>query len=107
MRARLPQRAWWRPRFTSHPQEEIEGRRQKPMARVIEMPPRPLVYSIPLAQAVYCENCVTISNSRPDRCGVCGSEAVLRVEPVLNRDPDPPGRASFPIQLSRLRAVGA
>lgn len=50
------------------------------MARVIEMHSRPLIYSIPLAQAVYCENCVTISNSRPDRCGVCGSEAVVRVE---------------------------
>ena len=41
---------------------------------------------------------------RPYRCGVCGSEAVLRVEPILNH-PDPPGRTSFPIQFSRLRAV--
>ena|SRR5882724_3981832 len=44
---------------------------------------------------------------RPYRCGVCGSEAVLRVEPILNREPDPPGRASLPIRFSPLRAVGA
>jgi len=77
------------------------------MAKVLEIRTKPAICSIPLSQAVYCENCNTISNSRPYCCGVCGSEAVLRVEPILNRDPDPPGRASFPIQFSRLRAVGA
>ena len=60
------------------------------MARIVEIRAEPLIYSIPLAQAVFCENCVTVSNSRPDRCGVCGSEAVLRLEPILNRTPDPP-----------------
>lgn len=60
------------------------------MAKVVEIRAVPLIYSIPLALAVYCENCVTISNSRPDRCGVCGSEAVLRLEPILNRMSDPP-----------------
>ena len=58
------------------------------MAKVIEIHTEHLTYSIPLAHAVYCENCVTISNSRPDRCGVCGSEAELRVEPILNRTPE-------------------
>jgi len=78
------------------------------MARVIEMHPHPLIYSIPLAQAVYCENCVTISNSRPDRCGVCGSEAVLRVEPILNRPPDPPPAVAMQrIRLFQVRAVSA
>ena len=60
------------------------------MAKIVEIRAEPLIYSIPLAQAVFCENCVTVSNSRPDRCGVCGSEAVLRLEPILNRTPDPP-----------------
>ena len=60
---------------------------------------QPAICSISLHQAVYCKYCNTISNSRPYRCGVCGSEAVLRVEPILNRDPDPPGRASFPIHV--------
>ena len=77
------------------------------MAKVVEIRTEPAICSIPLHQAVYCENCNTISNSRAYRCGVCGSEAVLRVEPILNRDPDPPGRASFPAQLSLLRVVGA
>jgi hypothetical protein len=74
------------------------------MAKVLEIRTQPAICGIPLHQAVYCENCNTISNSRPYRCGVCGSEAVLRVEPILN-DPDPPGRASFPVQFSRIRAV--
>ena len=77
------------------------------MAKVIELCTEPAICSIPLKQAVYCENCNTISNSRPDRCGVCGSGAVLRVEPILNRNPEPPGRASFPIQFSLLHAVAA
>ena len=78
------------------------------MARVIEMHPHPLIYSIPLAQAVYCENCVTISNSRPDRCGVCGSEAVLRVELILSRPPDPPRAVAMQrIRLFQVRAVSA
>jgi hypothetical protein len=69
------------------------------MAKVVEIRTEPAICSIPLHQAVYCENCNTISNSRPDRCGVCGSEAVLRVEPILNRDPDPPGRALLPYPI--------
>jgi hypothetical protein len=31
----------------------------------------------------------------------------LRLEAILNRDPDPPGRAAFPLHFTRLRAVGA
>ena len=60
------------------------------MTKVIEIYAQPPICSIPLKQAVYCENCKTISNSRPYRCGVCGSEAVLRVEPILDRNPEPP-----------------
>jgi hypothetical protein len=77
------------------------------MAKIIELPVRPAICSIPLDQAVYCENCKTISNSQPYRCGVCNSEAVLRVEPILNRNPDPPSQAAPQIQFSRLRVVGA
>ena len=76
------------------------------MARVFEMHPRPPIYSIPLMLAVYCENCVTISNSRPDRCGVCGSEAVLRVEPILNPTPDPPPAVAMQrVRLFQLKAA--
>jgi hypothetical protein len=77
------------------------------MPKVVEIHMEPEICSIPLHLAIYCENCNTISNSRPYRCGVCGSKAVLRLEPILNREPDPPGRASPPIRFSQLRAVGA
>jgi hypothetical protein len=77
------------------------------MPKVVEIRTEPAICSIPLYLAVYCENCNTISNSPPYRCGVCGSEAVLRVEPILNREPDPPGQASSPIEFSLVRAIGA
>jgi hypothetical protein len=76
------------------------------MAKVIELAATAAICSIPLKVAVYCENCNTVSNSRAQRCGVCGSEAVLRLEAIINRDPDPPGRAAFSLHFSRLRAVG-
>ncbi|MGH9615245.1 MAG: hypothetical protein ACRD28_00790 [Acidobacteriaceae bacterium] len=77
------------------------------MGKLIELPSEPAFCSIPLKLAVYCENCETISNSRPYRCGVCDSEAVVRVEPVFNRNPEPPATAAVPLKLSVLRAVGA
>jgi hypothetical protein len=77
------------------------------MPKVVEIRTEPAICSIPLHLAVFCENCNTISNSRPYRCGVCGSGAVLRVEPIFNRNPEPPGQTSFPIEFSLLRAVGA
>ena len=77
------------------------------MPKIVEIRREPAICSISLHQAIYCENRNTISNSRAYRCGVCGSEAVLRVEPILNREPDPPGRALLPIRFSLLCAVGA
>ena len=78
------------------------------MAKIVEIRAEPLIYSIPLAQAVFCENCVTVSNSRPDRCGVCGSEAVLRLEPILNRTPDrPPVLAMARSRAFHLKAISA
>jgi hypothetical protein len=71
------------------------GRREttRRMPRVFPIHSEPLICSIPLKLAVCCENCETISNSRPHRCGVCDSEAVLRVEPsstaILIRPPMP------------------
>ena len=66
---------------------------------------RDLQYSAALGGLL--RNCNTISNSRPYRRRVCGSEAILQVESILNREPDPPDRTSFPIRFSPLRAVGA
>jgi hypothetical protein len=77
------------------------------MAKAIPTHSESLIFSIPLKLAVYCENCETISNSRPHRCRVFGSDAVLRVEPILNRGPDPPAHAAHRLKLSLIRAVHA
>jgi hypothetical protein len=78
------------------------------MGKLIELLPDPPFCSIPLKDAVYCENCNTISNSRPFRCGVCSSEAVLRVAPIFDRDPEPaPAAATPPRAFFLLRAIGA
>lgn len=45
--------------------------------------------SIPVESAIYCENCETVSNSGWDRCGVCGSEAILYLIHMI--DGPPPG----------------
>jgi RNA polymerase subunit RPABC4/transcription elongation factor Spt4 len=51
----------------------------------------PGLVSIPLEKAVYCENCRMVSSSARHRCGLCGSDQIVRlafliVEPL---DPDP------------------
>ena len=60
------------------------------MAKVIEWNTEVPTCSIPLELVLYCVNCNTISNSRPHECEVCGSEAVLRVQPILDPDPESP-----------------
>ena len=55
--------------------------------------------SIPVETAVYCENCETVSNSGRDRCGVCGSEAILSLLHMIDGPPpsDPGPAAPAPI----------
>jgi hypothetical protein len=43
--------------------------------------------SIPVETAIYCENCETVSNSGRDRCGVCGSEAILPLVHMISGPP--------------------
>jgi len=76
------------------------------MAKAIPIHFEPLIYSILLKLAIYCENCETISNSRSHRCGVCDSESVLRVEPILNLGPDSPADVAYRLKLFLVRAVG-
>lgn len=47
--------------------------------------------SIPVEATVYCENCETVSNSGRDRCGVCGSEAILSLVHLIGGPPHSPG----------------
>jgi hypothetical protein len=47
--------------------------------------------SIPVEMAIYCENCETVSNSSRDRCGVCGSQAILSLVRMIDGPPTSPG----------------
>jgi hypothetical protein len=51
-------------------------------------------FSIPVEQAIYCENCETVSNSARRRCGVCGSEAIFSLTTLI--DGPPPGPSAGP-----------
>jgi hypothetical protein len=77
------------------------------MAKLFELPAEQSICCIPLKHAVYCRACLMVSNSRPLLCGLCGSGRVMRLEEVLNRNPDPPAQSSRVSELSLVKAVGA
>jgi ATP sulfurylase len=77
------------------------------MAKLLELPTDRGICAIPLEHAVYCRECQTVSNSRPHECGLCGSGKVIRLEGILNGNPDPPAKGCHPAKLSLVRAVGA
>jgi len=56
------------------------------MRNVLMIRREPGLVSIPVENAVYCENCETISTSTGQRCGLCGSEKIVR---FALRTPDP------------------
>jgi hypothetical protein len=49
----------------------------------------PGLVSIPLEKAVYCENCEMVSSSARQRCGLCGSEEIVRMAPLFPAPLDP------------------
>lgn len=49
----------------------------------------PGLVSIPLKKAVYCESCEMVSSSAQQRCGLCGSEQIIRLAPLIPRPRDP------------------
>lgn len=51
-------------------------------------------FSIPVEQAIYCENCETVSNSARRRCGVCGSEAIFSLITLIDGPPPGPSAGS-------------
>lgn len=77
------------------------------MAKLFQLPVEQSICCIPLNHAVYCQGCQTVSNSRPTQCQLCGSERVVRLEPILDGSPDPPAQASRAVGLSLVRAVSA
>jgi hypothetical protein len=77
------------------------------MAKFFQVPAEQSICCIPLKHAVYCRNCLIVSNSRPHLCGLCGSNSVLRLEAIVNGSPNPPAQESRGIRLALVRAVGA
>jgi hypothetical protein len=59
------------------------------MCNVRMIRPEPGLVSIPVEKAVYCENCETISSSGRQRCGLCGSERVVQLAPLVSPPLDP------------------
>jgi hypothetical protein len=65
----------------------------------------PGLVSIPLDQAVLCENCKRVSNSAWRRCGSCGSGKLVELAPLLGGPWEPrPGSPATPCVLLRLAA---
>jgi len=58
------------------------------MRNVTMIRTEPGLVSIPVEKAVYCENCETVSTSAQKRCGLCGSEQIIELAPILT-EPDP------------------
>lgn len=53
--------------------------------------------SIPVEKAIYCENCETVSTSVERRCGLCGSEQIIRLAPLIPKPWDPGPAPAFAI----------
>ena len=77
------------------------------MAKLLELPSDRGICAIPLKHAVYCQRCRTVSNSRPSECHLCGSDRVVRLEPILEGSPDPPAQGAQEVHLAMVRAVSA
>ena len=59
------------------------------MRDVVMIRREPGLVSIPVETAVYCENCETVSTSCGRRCGLCGSEEIVRLVPPVPGPWDP------------------
>jgi hypothetical protein len=59
------------------------------MCNVRMIQTEPGLISIPLERAVYCKNCRMISSSARQRCGLCGSERIVRMDHFIPEPWDP------------------
>ena len=57
----------------------------------------PGLVSIPLEKAVYCENCGMVSSSARLRCGLCGSERIVRMASLIPNPWDPGPVPTLPL----------
>lgn len=58
------------------------------MRNVTMIPAKAGLVSIPVERAVYCQTCEMISTS-VERCGLCGSERIIDLAPILSNPWDP------------------
>jgi hypothetical protein len=65
------------------------------MRNVLMIRKEPGLVSIPVEKAVYCENCKTVSTSNGRRCGLCGSEQMVRLASLIPEPPDPGPSTAF------------
>jgi hypothetical protein len=59
------------------------------MRNVTMIRTEPGLISIPVERAVYCESCETVSTSAQRRCGVCGSDHIMELAPLVMSPWDP------------------
>ena len=59
------------------------------MCNVRMIQTEPGLISIPLEKAIYCGNCGMVSSSARHRCGLCGSEHIVRLAPLIPEPWDP------------------
>lgn len=66
------------------------------MSRITMLRSKPNFLSIPVEQAMYCGECKAINNSPNDRCGRCGSEALIKVGIPAGGPPEGPESGPAP-----------
>ena len=59
------------------------------MCNVRMIRPEPGLVSILVEKAVYCENCRMVSSSARRRCGLCGSQRIVRMALLIPEPWDP------------------
>lgn len=59
------------------------------MRNVTMIRTEPGLVSVPIERAVFCENCEMVSNSNMRRCGLCGSEQIMELAPLVTPPWDP------------------
>ena len=59
------------------------------MRNVLMIRQEPGLVVIPVEKAVYCETCETVSTSSGKRCGLCGSESIVELAPLVGGPWDP------------------
>jgi hypothetical protein len=66
------------------------------MRNVRMLRPEANLVSIPVEEAIYCENCEMVTNSHCECCGRCGSVRVLRLIALIDGPPSGPDSGPAP-----------